>query len=412
VPPRRATWIVLAVALVVRVAFFAATDYQAQSALDPSDYERHAVSIAAGDGYPPSIVADGPSALRPPVYPVVIGGLYALTGDDRDAARLLQLLVLGLLTVVLVGAVARRLLGDRAGVAAMAIAAVYPPLLAYQSTLLSEALAVPLILAAVAAVLRFRDTGDRRWLLATGVLAGLVVLTRFNALVLVPVLALAAAARPRDWRGTAVVLGVAVLVVAPWTIRNAVVLDAFVPVSTQSGYTLAGAYNDVSRGNPDYPGAWVDPGFFTREIGDEFGGGYTAILEADLGEVEQDRELRASALDYIGDHPGYVWTVVWRNVTRVLGLAGPDWDRLTGPAAGLSVGAAAFAAYGFLAALLLAVIGLVRGARLPNAVWIGAALLLLSFVVTQGEPRFRLPLDPLVLVLAGAAVAPVDRRRH
>jgi hypothetical protein len=62
-------WVVLAVAVVVRVAFFAATEFQAQAALDPLDDERHAISIARGGGYPDSIVADGPTALRPPAYP-------------------------------------------------------------------------------------------------------------------------------------------------------------------------------------------------------------------------------------------------------------------------------------------------------------------------------------------------------
>jgi len=35
-------------------------------------------------------------------------------------------------------------------------------------------------------------------------------------------------------------------VVAPWTIRNAVVMHALIPVSDETGGTLAGTYNPVS----------------------------------------------------------------------------------------------------------------------------------------------------------------------
>jgi hypothetical protein len=66
---------------------------------------------------------------------------------------------------------------------------------------------------------------------------------------------------PRDWRPSllraAVFLGVALLVIAPWTIRNAVALDRFVPISTGGGQVLfAGTYLP-SDGDPEKVGAEV-----------------------------------------------------------------------------------------------------------------------------------------------------------
>jgi hypothetical protein len=65
----------------------------------------------------------------------------------------------------------------------------------------------------------------------------------------------------RDWRSTwsqalVLLLGVAV-VVAPWTVRNAVALDRFVPVSTGGGQVLfAGTYLP-SNGDPEKVGEEV-----------------------------------------------------------------------------------------------------------------------------------------------------------
>src|SRR4051794_41979770 len=79
--------LVLAMALVVRVAQIAATRHWAPVA-DPADYIRHAVSIAGGHGMADSFLpGGGPSALRPPAYPYFLGGVFALTGDSFTAGR-------------------------------------------------------------------------------------------------------------------------------------------------------------------------------------------------------------------------------------------------------------------------------------------------------------------------------------
>ena len=62
----------------------------------------------------------------------------------------------------------------------------------------------------------------------------------------------AAVARP----ARRLLVAVALLVVAPWTIRNAVELRAFVPVTTQFGSALAGTYNDEARTDRENPASW------------------------------------------------------------------------------------------------------------------------------------------------------------
>src|SRR4051794_5374284 len=240
------------VALVVRLAALAATPDLALSS-DPQDYARHARSVAATGHYPQTGVAPagGPTAVRPPGFPYLLGAVYAVTGDSVTAGRVVEA-VLGALVVVLISLVAFELFGFRAAVASGLLAAVFPPLVIDGITLLSEPLFVALELAALYAVLRWRATRRFGWIALAGLAVGLALLTRANALAVLVVLAFAAReAGPwrslRSWRAPAALVGISALVVVPWTIRNAVEFDSFVPVSTQDGYTLVGTYNATSH---------------------------------------------------------------------------------------------------------------------------------------------------------------------
>ena len=78
-------------------------------------------------------------------------------------------------------------------------------------------------------------------------------------------------------------LAAALVVIAPWTVRNAVVLDRFVPISTGGGQVLfAGSYLP-SDGDPEEVGREVlerHPGL-TRELAAEYdapGAGIDAVL--------------------------------------------------------------------------------------------------------------------------------------
>ncbi|HEY3728264.1 MAG TPA: hypothetical protein VGL51_13885, partial [Solirubrobacteraceae bacterium] len=96
---------------------------------DPEDYQRHAVSIATGHGFPDTVIASAgtPSAFRPPGYPFTLGGLYTVLGIHPQAGRALSA-VLGVLTVVLIACLGRVVWDRRTGLLAGGIAAMFPPL--------------------------------------------------------------------------------------------------------------------------------------------------------------------------------------------------------------------------------------------------------------------------------------------
>ncbi|MGE5636255.1 MAG: hypothetical protein ACM3UV_04845 [Nocardioidaceae bacterium] len=147
-------------ALAVRVAFLVDTPgYAADAVTEPRDYDR-AAKLVATDG-------DFHGSWRPPAYPYFLGAIYAVTGtqstDRWRCARLVQTAV-GTLTVALIGLIALQLWSGGAALAATGIAAIFPPLLLVQSALLSDALFPLLVLAAIAAALRYRRPPHRlRW---------------------------------------------------------------------------------------------------------------------------------------------------------------------------------------------------------------------------------------------------------
>jgi hypothetical protein len=118
----------------------------------------------------------------------------------------------------------------------------------------------------------------------------------------------------RSLAGPAVALVSIALVVAPWTIRNALVLQQFVPVTTELGNTMAGTYNDKARLAPERPAAWTEP----RRT-PEYRSYYR---QRALNDATLDQALRSAAFHYIGKHPTYLWEVLRWNTVRLFDLAG------------------------------------------------------------------------------------------
>lgn len=390
---------------------------------DDHDYVRVAWSMAAGRGYPEIRVrlpghhvrhlADG---WRPPLWPALMAVPLRAAGGaigplprhvpQLTALRLLNAL-LGAVAVLLTALLARRLFGARAGWWAGALAVVYLPLALLSTVLLSETLFVCLELGALLVAL---PAGSVPRAVAAGALVGLAWLTRMNGvLLLAPVVLLVAASgttRARVVRAGAAVLACAA-VVSPWTIRNAEQLHAFVPVSTETGGTLLGTYNSLALHDRRDPGAW-------HPLRGTWWG-YRHLVPPGTPPAVANTRLTSVALDFASDHPRYIATVVSWNVRRMLGLAGQSRWRFEAATADIGPRAADAAMLCFWVVALLAATALASGAArgVPRALWLAPALLIVSVLLVNAEtPRFRAPLEPFLLVLAGVALSRIGRRGH
>ena len=234
---------------------------------------------------------------------------------------LLSQAVLGTVIVVLIGLVGLELFGWTAAVIAMALAAVYPVLIELSGALVAENLLTAFVLAAVYAALRARRAKmPYGWIAGAGALSGLAALTHENGILIVlplmfGVWTLRPRLRPRALLGPAVLILAAALTIAPWTIRNALVMHQFIPISDETGITLVGTYNPQSAANQQVPYKWrVYYGIRQdRQLVPESG---------HLSELQLSDRLQSQALSYIADHPTAPLSVAYHNALRMFELEG------------------------------------------------------------------------------------------
>jgi 4-amino-4-deoxy-L-arabinose transferase-like glycosyltransferase len=357
----------------------------------------------------------GPSAYFAPGYPYLlalvdlIDGHPVRRGPAVQPARISQA-VLGTITVALIGLVALEAFGAIAGLIALVLAAVYPVLIELSGTLVAENLLTTLVLAAVYAGLRVRRARTARtaygWIAGAGVLAGLATLTHENGiLILIPLLFAVWTARPRFTLGAlaapALLIVVTALTILPWTIRNAVVMHRFVPVSDENGITLVGTYNVASATDHQVPYKW-------RIFYGIPGEGALIRESSHLTEPQIGDRLESQAFHYIGQHPLAPLSVLYHNTRRLFELEGTFAWKASASAISLSTSVARRGVISFWILCLLALAGaftrLARAA--PKWIWVVPLLLALSVVLVNVEtPRFREPVDPFLILLAAAGLA-------
>jgi 4-amino-4-deoxy-L-arabinose transferase-like glycosyltransferase len=408
---------ILAVALALRLGFvFATPGYTPRH--DDRHYDRLACTLVIAGHYPVrpadadrescgSMPSGGnaPTAFRPPGYPMFLAGVH-VAGDPLPVERWTRARVanalLGTLAVALVGLIAMHYWSRRVALVAMAVVALDLPLILVGGSLMSETLFVTLVLGAVLAALQSRTARPPiAWAAGAGVLIGLATLTRPTGLVLVIPLGVAVAGRsPRRPAAALVLLVATALTIAPWTVRNAVEMRAFIPVSDFVGSWLAGTYNDQARADKRHPGS--SQTFVAGEFDDLDG----------VPEAERQRELTRRAFDYAADHPGYVAQVVLHNTMRLLNLEGPSWWRRQARTMSLPLWAADAAAYAFYALALLALAGAFTAAarRAPPWLWLAPMMLFASVIFAGSAIRYRAPIEPFLALLAALALTARERQ--
>jgi 4-amino-4-deoxy-L-arabinose transferase-like glycosyltransferase len=414
---RTAILAIVALALVVRLAVVVATPGFAPAA-DAADFDRIATSLADHGRFPNSPLAarGGPTAFRPPLLALTLAAVYKLSGTADAKARWTAGRVLeaglGAIAVLLICVIGIRVLGRAAGLVAGGLAAIYPPLVMVGSSLLSESVFIPLMLAAVWAALNAR-AGEHRlpWAIASGVLVGLAALARANGIVLlIPIWFLVWDRRPRRSLGSLqsplALLAATVVTLIPWTVRDFSVFDRFVPLTTDTGFALAGTYNPLAQGRHDYPALWIPPLY-----------DMAPVFRAHPGydEAQVSSRLTSVALSYIGNHPSSVPRTLYWTFLRLFNLSGTGFERYAAPFEAYPRGLAIASVYAFWLLALLAIAGAFTAAarRAPLALWACPLAILLTVIWFEGSTRYRSPADPFFILLAAlGALALWDRAVH
>jgi hypothetical protein len=385
---------------------------------DPVLYSLLADQVAHGHGFTYPGADPGPTAYYPPGYPLALAGAIFVVGllpfDVTSWAIAVTFnIVLSVATVWMVFELGRRLVSVPVGLIAAAAMAFWPNAVVHTGLILTETLFLfffcAMLLVALAAPAAARAPGWRR-VAATGVLFGLAGMVRPTSFVIAPLFLLlwwpsgATAAVKR----TAVVAVAVAAMVLPWTVRNAVEMDAPVLISTNLGDNVCIGNNPEANGAYQLP----DSCFAGLQGG--------ARPEA---ETERQSQTFRTGFEHIGEHPG---EFVGRMPAKLGYTLYRDTDGLW---SATSFGAQPFVSPERFEQLkwistgywrVVEVLGLIGAVLL----WLRADTLrrraffllvavvqLVPAVITFGDPRFKMPLCPTFAVCAGVAVMALVQRR-
>jgi len=371
--------------LLLRVAYAAwlpADEKTLGSLPDQAEYLQCARASGAGEkmSYFDPRFGQRVYAARTPGYPL----LLRACGSSIRGARLAQAL---LDTATALGAfvLARRLGLGKWSLLAAAGVALNPLLVYFSSLLLTETLYVCMLTWAMALL------AYRRWLPAALLLA-LGVLVRTSGLPLALLLPPLAALLLCGWRRAlaAAVVSAAVVfaVLLPWAMRNEGVLGQRVWLSTNGGITLYDGVHPAATGASDQ----------------RFVSQFSQL--AQMTELERDQFFSRLAWEQICGEPGRV-------LRLALVKAGRTWSPL--PLSD-SFGRPLYVVAGLawsLPVFGLALAGVVQALRRKGAALavgdVGLLLLpmllfTLMHAISVGSLRYRMPVEPLLAVLAAAAL--------
>ncbi|MEN8152189.1 MAG: glycosyltransferase family 39 protein [Planctomycetota bacterium] len=397
-------WIVLlSIALFLRLGVTAVRGFDREPVKDEWSYKEIATNVAAGEGIRFDVTREVDRrpktitlrSLRPPLYPLALGGVFAVTGPGPIPGRLLSV-ALGTLSVLCFFGWARNVVGPRAAFFAALALAAWPAHLWSSGEMLTEPLFMALVCAA------FWSLSARR-ILPPGVLLGLAVLTRPSALLLLApagLLVLLTPAEGATRRRRLAWLAVTVLaLVAPWVIRNAVIHGRPL-LTTNMGVTFLGG-NSALALTADPPGRWHLP---ERVLDDDPPPmGYYGW--PDLTERENDRRFLALGVDWVRENPGE-----WTSLLLHKGARFFDPDPRSVKADRRLKAVAGWLSFGPL--LLLAILGLPRVFSREMILPLGLiAVQLATALIFYGDARVRLPAVPGFLLLGAAGAGLLLRLR-
>jgi len=358
---------------------------------DDLDYVALGKLLAHGGGYE----LDGsPTAYRPPGYPLLLSLSFRLFGETLVPVRLAQAAA-DMISCLLVFSIGKKLFGDRVGLIAAGIFALFPMQILYVSLLMTETVFTLTLLAVVRLCMERRISAGRA--LLGGLVLGCGTLVRPTLLLLPCALYAGRWGRRESWRSDVrafLFMGITcTFILIPWLLRN---YDQFgrLTLTSNTGVNFWIGYHTGTSGSFAYP-----PGNPLLAAEGEF-------ARADLG--------MKLGLQFIREHPFLVLETLpkkWAHFFAVdYGLLmsmqfQPDYRAVSN--AGIIF--SRFSWFNillthvpFAAVLLLCTLGIVVRARgdtskllfllSPVVYW------LIVHLVFFASARYRFPIDPLLMI--------------
>jgi hypothetical protein len=357
-----------------------------------------AKSLAAGLGY--SEVLDNgmrvPAIYMPPAYSYFLALFYWIWGDGAGTHIAIEIIQAGCgtLLVYLVYRLAALLYGQRAGLAAACLVAVFPTQIYMCNEFHGINIYIVLGTAAVFFLTRYVSL-SHSWkdVIAAGLCMGTLMLFRGEApglLALYALILLLLGRRQALLPTTAFVL-VASACLAPWIVRNYQTFHRIIPVCASGGWNLYVGNSPQANGSQHNNKLWYPMPPAVESA-------FDAIQPGPYERIQRNDALGRFALNYIRTHPLNEMKLALKKLW-IFFVFDPAHDKGRNPV------------YWIPSVLLtfFAVCGALRRERklLDNDLFIGGsiAFTIAVSVAMFALPRYKIAIDPLIMIIAANLLA-------
>jgi len=364
-----------------------------------------AEALLAGRGFGSPLMSNQPSAIMPPVYPLIVAVMFHFFGVHTPASILAVHVfdcLINTLACIPIFLMARRSFGESAGWWAAWGWAVFPYGIYFSAAWAWSTHLLLLCLCWLLVLAQQMEESPRLALWAGfGLLAGFTGLTEPSGLVVIPFLLVLAcwrlAREKKQWLlpGTVASLAMAATL-SPWLIRNAMVFHRFIPMRDSMGLELW-------MGNNGFDLRWTSDDLHPLHDAQELAA-YNS-----MGELAYMNSKAQQAKAYIRDHPAwYMWMCMRRSFYLWTGFWSFDRDYLKlepmDPAnIPLATCLTLFGLVGLLTASNDKPIEVIRYAGV-------LFLFPIIYYFTHPEPYHLRPLDPLFVILGCYALLALRER--
>lgn len=387
-------WILIAIftaALILRLAasFNAPVFYGG----DDASYDQYAKSILEKHEL---YIFGHVSSFRPPLYIMFLAFIYNFFGVNHMLIKILQSLI-GALTCIIIYELGRETISEKVGILSAAIAVFYVSLVLIPAHILTETIYTFLFTAAVLFLAKNERHSSFKWQALVGLSLGLASLTKgtpqlFPAFILLLMLLRAMKDKipvKKIILQFTVICLFFLIPIIPWTIRNYGVHKGFVLVTTETGEAFYSAYHPPEGKRFGF--STVDQ---TKKRWEEINF---------RSEIEGSKFLVNENLKFIRENP---LKVIKLTILKIAFMWSPfDWEILGGN------GTYNFS-YGFIIPFIIAGIIITIKYRIFYSL-----ILYMPIIYSQGigvafdaSPRYRLPIEPFLIIIASAGIIYVYER--
>lgn len=416
--------IILTVSVLLRVGaalYFGNQVIDLPGTNDQITYQHLATRILDGHGFSfaqnwwPATQAGEPTAHWSYLYTFFLTGVYSLFGITPIIARLLQAILVGILHPLLAYLIGRELYSEKVGLVTAGLTAIYIYFFYYAGTLMTEPFYITGILASLYMAIRWNNQANqpgepiiRRLLpgIHLGIVAGLTILLRQLFMLVLPFILLWI--WWSGWRGRkasrlpGLIAAVAIIVamILPFTLYNYARFERFVLLNTNAGFAFFWGNHPIHGTNF----ISILPTSYGDLLPDELFG---------LDEAALDQELLRLGIGFVLDDPGrYLLLSINRLKDYFLFWPTAESGWVSNLSRIFSFGILLpFMLYGTWLAFRRRNLATPMGLDQPPALLLLFGLLYTGVhLLTWTLVRYRLPVDAIMLVFAGLAIAEIGQR--